>query len=446
VGARGSATLLAAVGTALAFGVVGQAAGPAQAPSFASPQEYAMGAQALEDVAIADLNGDGRLDLAATNEVSSIYVLLNRGHGKLGGRRGYRAGAFPATMAIGDLNGDRKPDLVTANLGSDGDGHTVSVLLNSGDGSFVPRHDYETGLIPRSLAVGDLNGDGKPDLVTANIDAHSVSVLLNRGGGSFGIHQDYPAVASPSGIAIGDLNGDGKPDVAVTDDDADIASVLLNNGDASLQAGRDYRTDDQPDAVAIGDLNGDAKPDVVTVNESSGTVSILMNVGDGTLHGRHDYRVGTSPDSVAIADLNGDRKLDLVTTNFDGASVSVLANRGGTFSARRNYEVADSPDAVAIGDLNGDRRPDLAVAGGESDSPMLSVLRNATGLCAVPNVRGRTLAAAVKAIGRANCRIRTIRRVYSKHVKKGLVLAERPSPGTLLPRGGKVDLVISKGQ
>ena len=442
IGVRGCAVLLACIAAALTLGVVGEAA--SSPPSFARPTPYQFGVWAFEDVAIADLNGDRKLDLAVSNENSSVYVLVNPGDGKFRARRAYRTGPDPAAIAIGDLNADGKPDLVTANLGSVEDGKTVSVLLNSGGGAFALRRDFATGRLPHSVAIGDLNGDGKPDLVTAN--AESVSVLLNSGDGNFVARRDWQTGASTSSVAIGDLNGDGKPDLAITDDEADTVSALLNSGDAGFEARRDFSTDEQPEAVVIADLSGDSKPDVVTANATGETVSVLAGTGNGTLRPRRDFRVGASPLSVAVFDLNGDRKPDLATANSDGSTVSVLANRGdGTFSTRRNYAVGDSPEKVASGDLNGDRKPDLAVTNGTADTGIFSVLRNTTGLCTVPKLTGKTLLVATKAIGRANCRVGRVRRVYSRRVKTGYVITQAPKSGTVLPRGAKVNLVVSLG-
>jgi FG-GAP-like repeat/FG-GAP repeat len=143
----------------------------------------------------------------------------------------------PQSVAIGDLNGDGKPDLATTNFGV----NTVSVLLNRGDGSFQAEVEYPTGLAPYSVAIGDLNGDGNPDLATANVKANTVSVLLNRGDGSFQRRRDYATGRLPYSVAIGDLNGDGKPDLA-TANLADTVSVLLNRGDGGFQRRRDYAT------------------------------------------------------------------------------------------------------------------------------------------------------------------------------------------------------------
>src|SRR5437867_1290634 len=121
-----------------------------------------------------------------------------------------RAAPDHNSLAIGDLNSDGNPDLVVANLFSS----RVSVLLGNGDGSFGVHTDYGAG-DPFSLAIGDLNADGKPDVVTANWISNTVSVLLGNGDGSFGVKNDYPTSYVPQSVAIGDLNGDGKPDLAL---------------------------------------------------------------------------------------------------------------------------------------------------------------------------------------------------------------------------------------
>jgi hypothetical protein len=147
-----------------------------------------------------------------------------------------------------------------------------------------------------------------------------------------------------------------------------------------------------------------------------------------------------------MGDLNGDGKPDLATTNEGDDFVFVLANKGdGSFRAAVAYwtQNAGADYGVAIGDLNGDVKPDLATASGDVNS--VSVLLNATGLCKVPNVKGKTLSAAKRVIARANCRVGTIRGGYSKTVKRGRVISEKPKVGAVLRRGGKVDLVVSRG-
>jgi hypothetical protein len=158
--------------------------------------------------------------------------------------------------------------------------HTVSVLLNKGDGSFQAKVSYATGHSPVSVAIGDLDGDGKGDLATAN-EEHGVSVLLNRGDGSFQPRRDYAGGDTPHAVAIGDLNGDGKADLATVNDNT--LSVLLNGRDGSFQPKLEYRARNSSGSVAIGDLNGDGKPDLVTVTGDR-SVSVLINT-PGPRHG-----------------------------------------------------------------------------------------------------------------------------------------------------------------
>jgi hypothetical protein len=447
-GPRAYIALLACAGVALTLGVAALFA--ASAPSFAAARSYATG-RAPCWVALGDLNGDRKPDLATANGVlgvgaNTVSVLLNRGDGSFQAKLDYRTGAGPCSVAIGDLNGDGNPDLATANFVAD----TVSVLLNRGDGGFQATLDYRTGNRPISVAIGDLNGDGNPDLAIANQGGITVSVLLNSGDGSFQAKHDYATGDGPNSVAIGDLNGDGTLDLVTANEFAAGVSVLLNSGGGSFRAKRDYRTGQNPNSVAIGDLNGDGTPDLATANVGdkegfADAVSVLANRGDGTFRANRDYRTGRVPLSVAIGDLNRDGKPDLVTSNFGPSTVSVLANRGdGSFQAKLDYRTGHTPYSVAMGDLNGDGKPDLATANSVANT--VSVLVNTPGLCTVQDVFRQTLPAAKRTIARANCRVGKIRRAYSKIVPRGRVISQKPKPGTVLPTPGKVNLIISRGR
>jgi hypothetical protein len=340
------------------------------------------------EFALDDLNHDGLPDLVITTEDDDIVsVFLNR-DGGFGAGRDYKTGPEPATLEVHDLNGDGRPDLVTLSSYSDNEDSangSVSVLLNSGDGSFGARHDYETGDSPVSLVIGDLNGDRRADLVTSNSGDGSVSVLVNKGDGSFGATRDYPVGGDAAPVvAISDLNGDGSPDLVALaqEGESDTVSLLVNNGEGGFRAKRDFETGRGPVDLALGDLNGDGRRDIVVADGGQLAVSVLLNtMGDGAPFAAppgvfpHASEYGTSgTSSVAVGDVNGDGRPDIVGTNRVEGTVSVLLGREDGFADVKEYDVGRAPRSVAIGDLNGDGAPDLAVANTRDDT--ISVLLN----------------------------------------------------------------------
>jgi hypothetical protein len=256
---------VAAAAPAMSFGATTGASH--LAVSLSRPHNYRAGRHP-SSVAVADLSGDRKRDLAVANESGTVSVLLNNGRGRFKTRRAYRAGRNPAAVVSADFNGDRKPDLAVANAG----GNSVSILLNEGGGRFGAKHDFGTGQKPVDVASGDLNGDGRPDLVTAN---GTISVLINQDDGSFAQRGDYqlPQDSYASSVAISEVNGDGKPDLIVAN--LPHVSVFLNTGDGTFGARDDYKSDG--DSLAIADMNGDGRPDLVTA--TSFTVSVLLNRG-----------------------------------------------------------------------------------------------------------------------------------------------------------------------
>ena len=270
----------------------------------------------------------------------------------------YPVGNDPYTLAVGDLNGDGHPDLVTGTLGS-GD---ISVLLGSSTGVFGAATNYVgdgTGA-PFGVAIGDLNGNNKPDLVVADSDGF-VSVLLGDGLGGFGVATNYAVGALPESVAIGNFNG--HPDVVTANNGSNSVSVLLGNGTGVLGTPTDYPVGVNPTSVAIGNVNGDSAPDLVTANAGSNDVSILFGDGDGTFAQATNEVIGSQPRSVAIGDANGDNNADVVTANYGSNTVSVLPGNGnGTFGALTSYSANGAGAfAVAIGDLDSDGHNDLVI-------------------------------------------------------------------------------------
>ncbi len=341
--------------------------------TFMAKTEYTTGALPGA-VAIGDLNGDGKADMATSNQNgNSVSVFLNNGNGTFATKVDYTTGNTPESVAIGDLNGDGKPDIVSAN----GLGNSVSVLFNKGNGTFRAKTDYTTGTFPYSVAIGDLNGDGKADIATANINGDSASVLLNNGDGTFADKVDYTTGTGPIIIAIADVNGDGKADMATANQTNTSVSVFLNNGNGTFAAKVDYTTGASPDSVAFGDLNGDGKADMAVANENSTSVSVFLNNGNGTFAAKVDYATGSNPTSVAITDFNGDGKADMVVANITDDSVSVFLNNGnGTFAAKADYATGTTAIFVAVGDLNGDGKNDIAAIS-QSDTSVSVLLNDA---------------------------------------------------------------------
>jgi len=277
-------------------------------------------------------------------------------------------GLGPDGVATGDFNHDGNLDIVTANSGD----NTVLVLLGHGDGTFQPAVTYAVtdangnGIGPNAVAVGDFNGDGNLDIVTANIGDDTVSVLLGNGDGAFQPAVTYAVGNSPFSVAVGDFNG--HPDIVTAGDSTaedSMVSVLLGNGNGTFQPAVTYAEGFSLAffSVAVGDFNG--HPDIVTANAFNGTVSVLLGNGDGTFQSAVTYAVGNYPDSVAVGDFNNDGNSDIVTANIGGNTVSVLLGQGNgqfrTSTAANAIAIRNVPylqDLTGTLDSNGNPIPD----------------------------------------------------------------------------------------
>jgi FG-GAP-like repeat/PASTA domain len=443
---RSYAVLLVAGCTALVLGAVALSAS-ARAPSFA---RTLLGTDDSVSAAIGDINGDGRADIVTANyNPASVSVGLNLGGGRFQGAD-YPVAGLARWIAIGELDGDGKPDLVTTLEGevrSSDIPYGFSVLINNGDGHFSPSRDYETDTKPLSIALEDLNGDKRADLAIGL--GETVSVLINRGDGTFLSPVAYTVGGQPRSVEAGDLNGDAKPDLVAVAGASSIC-VLLNRGDGSFEAKRNYRSGRTPTSVAIGDLNGDRKPDLAVSNFAGNTVSVLLNRGEGSLEAKRDYRSGIGPYSIAIGDLNGDGTPDVATANSGPGTVGVLLNPSdGSLRPKLDYVPGlELYGSITIGDVNGDRRLDLAtpIIDSRNGSSALSLLINTPGLCNVQNVVGMTLPAAKRTLGRISCRVGKVSHAYSRGMKRGRIISTKPWFGAILPKGAKVNLVVSKGR
>jgi hypothetical protein len=339
-------------------------------------------------VAIADVNGDGKPDaLTANFSSNTLGVLLGNGAGgfTLQATLSTGTGSGPYSVAIADVNGDGKLDALTANRNSS----TLGVLLGNGAGGFTLRATPSTGAnsYPLSVAIADVNGDGKLDALTANEVSSTLSVLLGNGAGGFTLQANAPSTGTnsrPSGVAIADVNGDGKPDALTANYNSNTLGVLLGNGAGgfTLQATLSTGAGSGPSRVAIADVNGDGKPDALTANLDSSPLGLLLGNGAGgfTLQATPSTGITSFSSGLAVADVDGDGNLDAVTSSDFSNTLSVLLGNGaGGFTLQANTPstgAGSSPSNVAIADVNGDGKPDALTANFSSNT--LGVLLNTT--------------------------------------------------------------------
>ncbi len=388
--------------------------------TFAGQVTFATGGEA-SSVAVGDFNGDGKPDLAVANfnnsEAGSVSVLLNDTAAgattpSFAAAVTFTVGIGSVSVAVGDFNGDGKSDIVVANFTNE----TVSVLLNTTatgatTPSFATPVTFGSGGQSDSVAVGDFNGDGRPDLAVANGATFSgtVSVLLDTTATgattpSFATQQTFGVDPDAAAVAVGDFNGDGRPDLAVANLGDNTASVLLDTTTtgataASFALQKTFAVGVNPLFVAVGDFNGDGRLDLTVANQSDGTVSVLLNTtptgaSAPTFAAQTTFAVGASPHWVAVGDFNGDGKPDIAVANTSAGTASVLLDTtaaGATvpaFAAQTTFAVGGGPDSVAAGDFNGDGETDLAVAN-FSDHTASVLLNTTTPLTAVPTFAGQ---------------------------------------------------------
>ncbi len=332
-------------------------------------------------IAVADFNGDGHQDLAVPSVVGNdVTVLFGNGSGRFTADSNgpFPTAGEPDSIAVADFNGDGHLDIATANY----TGSSVSVLLGDGTGGFTtaPGSPITVGSEPFSIATADFNGDGHADLVTADQGTNEVAVLLGNGFGEF-----FPASGSPFTVgaaprwaAVGDFNGDGHPDLVTANQDSNNVTVLLGNGSGGFTEAPDspFLTGNHPIYVTVADFNGDGHPDLAIMNQADSTVTVLLGNGAGgfTAATGSPFTVGSQPYAAAVADFNGDGYPDLAVVNTASNNVTVLLGNGsGGFTAASGaFAVGSVPRDIALGDFNEDGRPDFATANsGSNDATVL---------------------------------------------------------------------------
>ena len=385
----------------------------ASTPSFAAPQTFAAGNNP-HGVTVADVNGDGKVDVIVANfNDNTVSLLLNTTAPgattpSFSAQQTFATGTGPYSIAAADVNGDGKPDVIVANYLD----NTVSVLLNTtttgaATASLATQQTFASGSNPSFVTTADANGDGRPDLIVANLSSNTVSVLINTtapGGATpgFAAQQSFATGTSPYSVSAADVNGDGVPDLVTANYGNNTVSVLLNTtapgaASPSFAAQQGFATGGHPFSVSATDMNGDGKPDLIATNSGDNTVSVLLNTtapGAATpsFNSQQTSAAGTTPYSVVAVNVNGDGKPDLIVANLGDNTVSVLLNTTVFGAAALNFATAHSfatlsePYSVVSADVNGDGKPDLIAACYGFDR--ISVLLNTT----VPGATAPTFA------------------------------------------------------
>ncbi len=338
------------------------------------------------DIAVSNIAGIGTLGLnlvddGSIRDLAGNSLTTSNAPAAFQNQQTFATGGA-ALVRLGDLNGDGKLDLVFA-----GSGNTPKVQLGNGNGTFQAQPTFAVDGPALSIALGDVNGDGKLDIVTGNYMANNVSVVLGNGNGTFQHQLTFPTGRRPESVALGDVNGDGNLDLAVANRQSNTAGMLLGNGNGTFQVQQTFATGLGPAWVAWGDVNGDDKVDLAVLNSGTdmpnvpgvgGVLSVLLGNGNGTFQTQQTSDTGGSPHSfrgevAALADVNGDGKPDVAVSNIYGDTVSVLLGNGnGSFQARQSFATGDAPVAVLFGDVNGDGKPDLVVT--DHGNPTLGVV------------------------------------------------------------------------
>jgi len=366
--------------------------------SFNARVNFTSGANPAEIVAVADIDGDGKPDMVVVNRSTNTFSVFRNTNtsgtistASFATKVDIATDSTPSSIAIGDLDGDGKPDIVITNQFL----NKISVYRNTATAgtittaSFAAKVNFitDTLSLPTAIAIGDIDGDGKPDVAVTNSFTNTVSILKNTStvgsitSSSFAAAVDYKTGLGPTSVAIADIDGDGKPDLVVADFNAKTISVLRNKATVntidtnSLAAKVDFATGTGPYALAVGDLNADGKADIAVANQGSNTISIFANtavsgtITAGSLAAKVDLTSGgESPYYISIGNIDGDDKPDIFTANLVQNNLSVIKNvySSGTisntsFANEVSFATGNYPFAVSIADFDGDGKPDLAV-------------------------------------------------------------------------------------
>lgn len=302
----------------------------------------------------ADVNGDGQQDIVSCNQYT-VSILLND-NGAFNEITNYRPSQMSIfSLAMGDHNGDQKPDIFVAT-----NNDSIAVLTNQGDGLFARTHRYRVGVAPVDMVTADFNNDLRPDLAVITSISPELHIFINNGQG-LNAPVKY-AITSGSTVRSGDLNGDGNSDLVVTNVDHHTFCSLLNNGNGTFAAPVYTASANQyPAGLDVRDLNQDGRDDIaITYYEKNASIYYSTSGGFDLAPLTISTGTGNGRENLTIADVGGDNKPDIITVDWDHDLVRVYIQGATTFGDAVEYPTGRQPHGLIATDLNGDDNTDVA--------------------------------------------------------------------------------------